>query len=337
MVRISRITEFKGIPKNAIVRFKRTGHISDILWMSTKSRGAQIKKLSKELYMNIQTCEVRQFKHIINRSEDLKSVSRSLGQGRDMINCNVTEPKNCRWITLTYSENMTDTKRLWTNFNNFVRDSRKKYGDFEYITAAEPQGRGAWHMHMLMLFDHRAPFLKNEDINGLWGQGFVTVKKLDDVDNVGAYLTAYLGDVALDEYDGDYVGTKGIKIAKVDGKEKKYVKGGRLHMYPPGMHIFRWSRGVKRPDVEYMKYEKAKEKAGSPQPTYTESKTLTDEKSGFTSILAHEYYNTRRKATCQPVQADRLLQADGNGLGEQSEDKPPAAALSSSVAKPICI
>lgn len=294
MVRISKKTDFQGIKKDSIVRYKKTGNVSEILFMSTRSRGSQIKKLNKEEYIVLKSGLVLNFNHIENRADDLKSVARSLALGRDMINSNVDDPKNCRWLTLTYAENMTDPKRLWLNFKVFIRDARNKYGKFEYITAAEPQGRGAWHMHTLLIFDHKAPFMKNEDISDLWAQGFVTVKKIDDVDNVGAYLTAYLGDYALEDYDGNINGIKGIKTAVVNGKEKKFVKGGRLHMYPPGFHIFRWSRGVRRPEVERMKYEKAKEKVGTAIPTYTETKTLTDEKSGFESILSREYYNIHR-------------------------------------------
>lgn len=328
MVRIRRKDAFEGINGESIVRYKKTGHVSEILYMSTKST-IQIKKLNKDEYVILKSGLILNFKHNENRADDMKSIARSLAQGRDMINSNVDDPKNCRWVTLTYAENMTDPKRLWIDAKTFIRDCRKRYGQFEYITAAEPQGRGAWHLHMLMIFDHKAPFMKNEDIANYWGQGFVTVKKLDDVDNVGAYLTAYLGDVAIDEYEGSMDGIKGIKTVEVNGKEKKFVKGGRLHMYPPGMHIFRWSRGVKKPEVERIKYKKAKEKVGTAIPTYTETKTLTDDKSGFESILSREYYNTRR------ISGQRSNIADGNGARRVSEDEPPAAAMSSSVAIPI--
>ena len=48
-----------------------------------------------------------------------------------------------------------------------------------------------------------------------------------------------LTDVELSEGVYNQMKDKGLKIdlKEVDGK--KFVKGGRLHMYPPGMNLFR--------------------------------------------------------------------------------------------------
>lgn len=51
----------------------------------------------------------------------------------------------------------------------------------------EPQGRGAWHCHLLYIFDLvKAPYIANKTLSDLWGHGFVKISKLDNVDNVGA-------------------------------------------------------------------------------------------------------------------------------------------------------
>ena len=54
-----------------------------------------------------------------------------------------------------------------------------------------------------------------------------------------------------------------------DGKKisKKIVKGGRLKLYPVGMNIIRYSRGVKRPDVEFTTYEEEERSATMRRPT----------------------------------------------------------------------
>lgn len=36
-------------------------------------------------------------------------------------------------------------------------------------------------------------------MQNLWGQGFTKTKALDNCDNIGAYFSAYLGDMPLDE------------------------------------------------------------------------------------------------------------------------------------------
>ena len=37
------------------------------------------------------------------------------------------------------------------------------------------------------------PYLKSNEISNIWGNGFVKINKIDDVDNVGAYVGEYLG------------------------------------------------------------------------------------------------------------------------------------------------
>ena len=84
---------------------------------------------------------------------------------------------------------------------------------------------------------------------------------------MGAYFSAYLGDMPLDEFnalDADEMSDSVQIVSKpaedADGKKisKKIVKGGRLKLYPVGMNIIRYSRGVKRPDVEFTTYEEDK-------------------------------------------------------------------------------
>lgn len=284
--------------ENGIVRLKTMGNVQEIFWSSKRSSGNFIQKLDKDHYVNLQTGEYLEFEHQKNRSENLQSVARSLSQGRDLLNANIVDTKKCRWVTLTYSDNMTDPKKLQKDFENFNVRLRRKYGHYEYITAAEPQGRGAWHLHVVLIFSGPAPYIPNEIMAAAWKQGFVTVKKLDDVDNVGAYLTAYLGDLELTE--AKFEGVKG-KIKEVDVEvdgtmqKKRYVKGGRLCMYPPGFHIFRWSKGIKKPTVTYMTAGEANEKVGAATLTFEKTVALSDETSSFEATLNYRYYNSKRR------------------------------------------
>lgn len=43
-----------------------------------------------------------------------------------------------------------------------------------------------------------------------------------------------------------------IKYVVSKGKKKAILKGGRLGMYPAGFRIYRTSRGIKKPNIEYM-------------------------------------------------------------------------------------
>lgn len=283
-----------------IVRLKEMGNVTEIMYTQKRSLGGYITKIDKDHYIDNRTGELLEFKHLENRAQDLSNVAKSLAQGRDILNANVTDVTRCRWVTLTYADNMTDPGKLANDFKNFNKRCRKIFGDYEYITAAEPQGRGAWHLHCVFIFPCKAPYMANDVVRDCWKQGFVTVKRLDDVDNVGAYLTAYLGDMELSEAISTCHPIKGVKEVEYTDENgqkctKKYVKGARLYMYPPGFHIFRWSRGIKKPDVSYISYKKAKEKASSGKLTFVKTVILEDETSAFVNTLQYEYYNSIRK------------------------------------------
>ena len=281
---------------------KKMNHIYEICYLEHRNTFCPIQKLDKDSYIVLNTGEVKDCNHIENRAENKLQVSQSLKRLRDYINTNVVDVNNCKWITLTYAENMTDTKRLYNDFKKFVMRFKYKYGNFEYIVACEPQGRGAWQCHCIIIFDKKAPFIPNKEIESLWGHGFTKTNKLDDIDNIGAYLTAYLGDLDLASCKEN-----NISYNKEDIKEiteigniklktpKKFVKGGRLSMYPPGFNIYRISRGIKKPEKEYYSYHVIKEKAGLRLPTYSKAIQLTDIEKNFSNKIIYEYYNTKRK------------------------------------------
>lgn len=283
------------------VTVKRAGNITEITYVSRRSKGGTTRKISKDEYVDIRDGQVKQFAHQERRSDDLKSVSRSMKQGRDMINANVTEPSQWRWITLTYAENMTDHKKAYNDIKNFFRKLSKFYDFDRYIICLEPQGRGAWHGHLLLGFPHEAPFIPNESISNIWGHGFVKVRKLDDVDNVGAYLTAYLADVPLDEATED-THDKSCRVKEIDttdenGKpvKKRVLKGARLSMYPAGMHIFRWSRNCVKPSVKQCRASTAEKLVDELTMTYESTKRITDTDTGFQTLINYRAYNSRRK------------------------------------------
>ena len=64
------------------------------------------------------------------------------------------------------------------------------------------------------------PYVKANDISNIWGNGFIKINKIDDIDNVGAYVSEYLGqaekgqgkDVADDRLQGkkSYFSSRGL-------------------------------------------------------------------------------------------------------------------------------
>lgn len=301
---IQKIENLKVEP-SSLVRVKEMGHITEVMWSENYSSKCTIRKLDKDHYVELESGEIKEFKHIQNRACDLKSISKSLGKLRDYLNTNITNVSNCRWVTLTYSDNMTDPKRLYEDFKKFNMRLRYNIGHYEYIVAMEPQGRGAWHCHVVMIFENKAPYIPNELMAKVWGNGFVTVKKLDDIDNVGAYLTAYLGDMEVQDFCDskkahELVGKRvEIKEVEIDNngiiETKKYIKGARLYMYPPQFNLYRCSRGIKKPVVTYRPEEMAQKKVSSAKLTYEKTILLSDKDNDFEKTINYRYYNSIRK------------------------------------------
>ena len=188
-----------------MVSVKKMGNIYELVYSQKHNFKISTQLIDKDHYMIIDTGEVLECNHIQNRSESKAQVSQSLKRLRDYINTNVIDTKKCKWITLTYRQEdkkpMRDTIKLYRDFEKFMKRLRYKFSNYqiEYILACEPQASGSWHGHLILLFDTKAPYISNATIESLWQQGFTKTQKLNDIDNVGAYLTAYLGDMEFTE------------------------------------------------------------------------------------------------------------------------------------------
>lgn len=260
-----------------------------------------IKKLTGDLYLDQRTGEVKEINHINSRAEDKASVSQSLRKLRDLINANLTNAAAALWVTLTYAENMMDTKRLYEDFRRFCQRFRyylvkHNHPPAEYIAAAEPQGRGAWHLHCLFFFPCKAPFIPNSDIEKIWSHGFTKTQDLKGIDNPGLYLTAYLGDMKLTE--AIRTGETNGHIAEAETvdehgqrQKKAIVKGARLRLYPPGFNLFRCSRGVKRPLVWETTEIAAQAFVGDAPLTYEKTIALKDDTGETKNIINYRQYN----------------------------------------------
>ena len=301
-----KVLEKQTINPYSEVKMTTMGNIIEILYQDKKNSKISIKKISNDQYIYLPTGEVKEFKKIENRLQAINEVRQSMRRLREYINTNAVDPSHCKWVTLTYADNMMDTKKLYKDFKNFVERLRRKIGHFEYIVCMEPQGRGAWHAHMLMIFDDVAPFIDNNSVmQAVWGHGYTKTQKLDDIDNIGLYLTAYLTDMPLNEVQDIvdknpdlFVGMSNVKaeVKEVDfqGNTKKFVKGARLLFYPPKFNLYRCSKGIKKPLVENKKYKLAKEKIGYTHPTYSRSIELSDSETNFNKIITYEEYNLSR-------------------------------------------
>jgi hypothetical protein len=313
MAKIRQATLPVEFSKYARTKVTTMGNITEVTTLAKNCNcGCPCKKLDKDHYFDTRTGEVLEYEHIENRSEETRSIRNTLARIRALINTNVVEPDNCRWLTLTYAENMTDTKQLYEDFRRFWMRfcywcKANGHEKPEYITVQEPQGRGAWHVHAFFIWQSKAPFLPNEEIAKLWGNGYTKTTAMQDCDNVGAYFSAYLGDMPVDEIQkltaeeqqkatsGSLVEEKSFTDEQGNAKKKKFVKGGRLYLYPPGMNIVRTTKGVKQPEVEYMSRESAEKKVCSAKQTFSRDYEIVNDDGQVVNVISKAYYNSKRK------------------------------------------
>ena len=288
------------------VKVKKMNHIVEVVSIQTASNGLdKIQKLSKHEYMVKDTGEVLKYKLSENRGQNIAGLKKSFQKIRDLINNNFSGQGNEIHLTLTYAENMTDPKRLYEDFVKFWKRYQYKYGkECEYLTVVEPQGRGAWHCHTLIKHnDLDKLYIPHDEMASLWGHGFVKIKSLKGVDNIGAYLSAYLSDVELTQESlrlaVNRTGTVEkieIKEVEVDGHTKRYIKGGRMHLYPPGMNLYRKSKGIVFPEVQEMRYGEIKKIVGNAAPNYSRTITIQDDDTEkVLNRITYEHYNTKRR------------------------------------------
>lgn len=295
--------------------------------MAGSTPAITIEKLSADLYADKRTGEVKEFQHHGSRAADQASVSMSLRKLRDLINANLENPENpenpenALWVTLTYRENMTDPTRLYEDYRRFWQRfkyylNKQGHPPAEYIIAAEPQGRGAWHLHCLFLFSGKYPFIPNPDMARIWGHGFTKTKSLDGIGNPGLYLTAYLGNMELSESIS--TGTfQAKRLAESKDKRKAIVKGARLNLYPPGFNLYRFSRGVKRPEIWQTTEQEAQAEVSGMPLTYEKTISITDESGATRNIINYRTY------TKSPVKDGAEIPTDkqtGSGNAGSSEE-----------------
>ena len=282
------------------VTVKECGNTVEIRYSVHAPPDIVIEKISADEYIDLRTGEIKEFQKTKNRAQSKNTVAQSLRNLRDLINANLTDPETVRWVTLTYRENMTDEKRLYEDFRRFWQRFKyylKKRGlpPAEYIIAAEPQARGAWHLHCLFLFPEKAPYIHNSEMARIWGHGFTKTKSLQGITNPGLYLTSYLGDMELTEAI-----SKGVKKGQIkeitttdeQGKPQKkaVIKGARLYLYPPGFHLYRCSRGVKRPVIYNTTEAEAQAMVGDAPLTFEKTIEVTNDAGETVNIINYRQY-----------------------------------------------
>lgn len=126
-----------------------------------------------------------------------KVLNRARSDLRRIINSNANQygkEYTTKFLTLTFRENIKDLKMAnyeWKKFiqrlNYEVYNTKKSV--IKYSVVPEFQKRGAVHYHVVF---YNLPYLKADLVSEIWGNGFIKINKIDNVDNLGAYVCKYM-------------------------------------------------------------------------------------------------------------------------------------------------
>jgi len=157
-----------------------------------------------------------------------RSLKRARKEFMRIVNANIgcygdIRPK---FVSFTFADNIKDLKeanRIWSKFIKRLnyRGYGRKCSELQYGAVPEFQERGAVHYHVIFF---NLPYIDNEELAEIWGQGFIKINAIDDIKNVGAYVCKYMTSSFDDE---------------------------RLM----GQKAYFFSRGVRRPKEIYLDYE----------------------------------------------------------------------------------
>ena len=274
------LTEIPVIAPKRIVRVIKQGAVADMVFTDKKPVQG-VRKISKSQYVVIGTGEIKEYRQTDTKQAD--SLRKTFTKLRQLINTNFHVNDSELFLTLTYAENMQDPERLYIDYKNFFKRLRYSLENRElaYIAIAEPQGRGAWHLHVLLKsVDGKHLYIDNRQMQELWGLGWTETKRLKG-DNPGAYFVAYFQNTE-EEHPG---------LIADPRKAKKFKKGGRLKFYPKDFKFFRTSRNIEKPVSETMTYEKVLAEYG--QPIYGQAFQLVEGEEVKNTIIKQQFNKKR--------------------------------------------
>lgn len=142
----------------------------------------------------------------VNREKVCNRAKRDV---RRLINSNITP--DSKFITLTFADNVTDICTANYEYKKFRQRLETYLGyKLQYVAVIEFQKRGAIHYHVLMF---NVPYIKNSVLGSIWKKGFVKINKIDDCDNVGAYVCKYMTKNDDDRLKGQkmYFSSRGLE------------------------------------------------------------------------------------------------------------------------------
>lgn len=117
---------------------------------------------------------------------------------RRLINANVYRwGEKPKFLTLTFNKHITDIEQANYEFKKFRMRLEYETGlKLKYVAVIEFQKSGRIHYHVIFF---NLPYIKSDDLAGIWRNGFIKINAIGHVDNIGAYVTKYMTKDNADE------------------------------------------------------------------------------------------------------------------------------------------
>ena len=173
----------------------------------------------------------------------LRALNRAKRNLRRLINANHQQYGSSftsKFLTLTFKENITcldfasyELEKFIKRLNYRIYQTNK--ANLRYVCVPEFQERGAVHYHLVIF---NMPYFRSDILSDLWGNGFIKINQIEDVDNVGVYISAYLG--GEDEFDTRLQGRKSYHCSRgllkpveiIDKKKVEQIAAALLEKKP---------------------------------------------------------------------------------------------------------
>lgn len=191
-----------------------------------------------------------------------KTLNKAKSMIRRLINANINAwGETAKFVTLTFAENVTNVKQANYEFKKFRQRLEYKLKiKLKYVAVVEFQKRGAIHYHVVFF---NLPYVENSYLANVWSNGFIKINSIDNVDNIGAYVTKYM---TKEDYERE-------KTDKLIGQKSYFT-----------------SRGLKKPLEIY-----EKEKIEHLESVLSKHKVYTAEfSSDYLVKVSYSQYNTKR-------------------------------------------
>lgn len=229
----------------------------------------------KEHRINKETGEITPVKHSLEGSH-FQNIYRTISKINGLALTNFTGDDNEAFITLTYAspeghtlqadnkifspaikrKRQANIKTINSDLKNYLNKLKyyfKSLGTgIKYLVLIQPHASGQVHFHLLIKIIDGSNINPHIDkLKSIWKLGYSDIKDVKHIRSLAAYLSSTM---LNDDVDPD--------------NPDKLTKYARINYYPTGMHIYRASNNLEKPDKKIMTYPELDKLIAGKKPTF---------------------------------------------------------------------